>query len=543
MTTFNFSIQKTIAVLAILFLVVNTGVYSQQKAANTNSKTAVEADFAPVLSPAQGYGPFTKYTRGTAVVTEMVDDYLFPSDISNDGSEVVIQMFGSNETSFYWSEESGLLTIEGAATSISDNGVIAGSFTNANLPGGQTATTAGTYDIAADEWTFLGINPDYPDVTGEDYNDAWGMSNDGQTLVGLQLYNTWSAVAFKWTGTNGYSNIGSSLNYDSRASGISGNGEVIFGWSATDYGNWTPVIWHDETYTLLAPDDGGEAMCASDQGTYVAGVVSESAFYWSEATGTVPFGSADHYPTTILDDGSAFGFVGVFPPENRTAFYLDTDGNLMTFNDYAEARGMEDAQSWTFYSINAATADGNTFIGAAMNPSGQDVSFRIEFIEQPVEYTLNLAAQPQEGGETTGAGNYQAGADVEIEAIANENFDFVNWTDAEGNVVSDQAATTITMPENNTTLTANFQATSSVSDIANDISVFPNPASETILLTNITDNAMVSILDITGQIVYSEQLNAENNVIDVRAIANGIYILVVEEAQGVIHTQKIQILR
>ncbi len=120
-------------------------------------------------------------------------------------------------------------------------------------------------------------------------------------------------------------------------------------------------------------------MCASPQGTYVAGILEESAFLWSEAGGLVPFGTYDEYPTIVMEDGSVFGFEGVFPPTERRAFYKNPAGDMGTFKDYAEARGMQNAQEWTFYSVNNATPDGNKFIGAGLNPNGQEVSFLIDF--------------------------------------------------------------------------------------------------------------------------------------------------------------------
>jgi hypothetical protein len=64
---------------------------------------------------------------------------------------------------------------------------------------------------------------------------------------------------------------------------------------------------------------------------------------------------------------------------------------MMTFNDYAAARGLENAQDWVFYSINDGAEDGNTLLGAGKNPQGQDVTFIMEFTEElPV-----FSAEPQ----------------------------------------------------------------------------------------------------------------------------------------------------
>jgi hypothetical protein len=55
----------------------------------------------------------------------------------------------------------------------------------------------------------------------------------------------------------------------------------------------------------------------------------------------------------------------------------------MTFNDYAEAKGLPNAQQWIFYSINDATADGKKLLGAGKNPEGQNVTFIMEFSDDP----------------------------------------------------------------------------------------------------------------------------------------------------------------
>ena len=364
---------------ALLSLLMISASFAQTPGLNTDKRTRVQADYMAPAIDISNQGAAKIYTDGSVTITEMANEYLFPSSIDATGSKVVIQNFGASENSYYWSKETGLESFSGSAVKITSNGKVAGDFMYDGFPGGQTAQTGGIYSIADGTWTFLGINPEYPNIVDETYNSAWGMSDDGTTIVGLQLHEGWAATAFKWTAENGYQNIGNSLEYDSRASGISRNGAIIFGWASTEMGFWSPVIWHDDTYTLLNPGGDGEVMCASAEGTFVAGVLAESAFIWSQEGGMQPFGTYDDYPTIVMEDGSAFGFTGVFPAVIRRAFYKDPEGNMHTFNDYAQERGMLNAQDWTFYSVNDVTPDGNRFIGAAINPDGQDVSFLLEF--------------------------------------------------------------------------------------------------------------------------------------------------------------------
>ena len=65
--------------------------------------------------------------------------------------------------------------------------------------------------------------------------------------------------------------------------------------------------------------------------------------------------------------------------------------------------------------------------------------------------TLTLVATPAEGGTLTGAGTYEAGTHVEVEAIPNEGYEFSQWEDG------DQFPTrNVTMNED-MTLTATFK--------------------------------------------------------------------------------------
>lgn len=73
-------------------------------------------------------------------------------------------------------------------------------------------------------------------------------------------------------------------------------------------------------------------------------------------------------------------------------------------------------------------------------------------------YNLTLVSNPEEGGTVSGAGTYQAGENIELEAVANPDFAFINWTKG-SEVISTSPNFTFTMPEENVTLTANFETT------------------------------------------------------------------------------------
>jgi hypothetical protein len=71
-------------------------------------------------------------------------------------------------------------------------------------------------------------------------------------------------------------------------------------------------------------------------------------------------------------------------------------------------------------------------------------------------YNLTLNVNPDGWGTVTGAGEHLEGSQVEVTATANPGYEFLNWTDEEGDVVSTEPDNIITMPDSDLTLTANF---------------------------------------------------------------------------------------
>jgi len=70
-------------------------------------------------------------------------------------------------------------------------------------------------------------------------------------------------------------------------------------------------------------------------------------------------------------------------------------------------------------------------------------------------YTINVSANPTNGGNVTGGGTYNQGQSCTVIATPNAGYTFTNWTE-NGNVVSTQASYTFPV-NNNRTLVANFQ--------------------------------------------------------------------------------------
>lgn len=83
-------------------------------------------------------------------------------------------------------------------------------------------------------------------------------------------------------------------------------------------------------------------------------------------------------------------------------------------------------------------------------------------------YQVSLEASPADGGTFSGDGNYNPGSTATLQAIPNEGFDFINWTE-DGTVVSDQEQYSFVVSQDRH-LTANFEMKSL------HISLSENPA-------------------------------------------------------------------
>ena len=76
------------------------------------------------------------------------------------------------------------------------------------------------------------------------------------------------------------------------------------------------------------------------------------------------------------------------------------------------------------------------------------------FEPQAGNYTISVSANPSNGGTVSGGGQYQQGQTCTVQATANSNYTFSNWTEG-GTVVSTQANYQFTVYSNRT-LVANF---------------------------------------------------------------------------------------
>jgi uncharacterized repeat protein (TIGR02543 family) len=105
-------------------------------------------------------------------------------------------------------------------------------------------------------------------------------------------------------------------------------------------------------------------------------------------------------------------------------------------------------------------------------------------------YVLELVANPENGGSVSGAGEYAVGTMVDVSAVPETGYDFVNWTH-DGTEVSSEAEFVFTMPDEDVTLTANF--ISDVEEVATLAELRQKPADGSVYLY--TGDAVIVAMD------------------------------------------------
>jgi len=207
----------------------------------------------------------------------------------------------------------------------------------------------------------------------------------------------------------------------------------------------------------------GEGIYNYDERVTLTATANEGYAFenWTDADGNVVFEDASYIFDMPAEDVTLtanfellqFTLTLIANPEEGGDV---TGAGVYNYGDDANVDAIPNA-GWSF--VDWTDADGNFVSGQPDNviEITSDLTLTANF--EMIDYTLTLIANPEEGGTVTGAGVYNVGDDVDVDAIPSDGYHFVNWTDEDGNVVSDQPANTIEMPAADVTLIANFEMT------------------------------------------------------------------------------------
>ncbi len=345
---------------------------------------------------------FRVITEDENGIIKIINEFACPYDISDNKKHVVIQAYGEF-LSYYWSEETGVISIDGYCFSVSDEGVVAGYYVNE-----EGYSVAGLWYPETKEWEFLGMNPVMPEFIPDnlEYNQAWAMSNDGTTVGVMQFDESWNTATYLWTERNGYVQLPNGGSNMTRPHAINDDATVVAGIFTDDIGYRAPCYWADGEIHQIS-SYSGEAMNVSSNGRYVCGNLKDSkssAFIYDitneeltliENTFTDLLGGMT--AMCVTDNGDAFGYISVGhnADYNSRRGFAYVEGELMLFEDYLITNGVQDAESWKVYSVNSVTSDGKTFIGAA-EMKGEDYTFALTIGNAECDAPTNLTCVTDE---------------------------------------------------------------------------------------------------------------------------------------------------
>ena len=208
-------------------------------------------------------------------------------------------------------------------------------------------------------------------------------------------------------------------------------------------------------------------------------------------------GSTDHFVTGIGYDES----------DTTYAIYDTWDKEIHWF----KWREMSSSYSWGIYGFNI------------------------------LKFQFNIAASSNiiSGGTIYGNHKYDLNDTATLVAIASSGYKFVNWTE-NNTEVSENSSYSFKVTDNRT-LTANFEAQTSVDDLQDEIniSIYPNPVYEmlNIEVEGINSKLSYEIINIMGQVIVNESLDNKNR-IDISELVVGEYIVRIKNRE-IIYSKKI----
>jgi len=155
------------------------------------------------------------------------------------------------------------------------------------------------------------------------------------------------------------------------------------------------------------------------------------------------------------------------------------------------------------------------------------------------EFEIDVVACPENGGTVVGSGIYNFGEFAHLSASANANYQFVGWTNQDGDTISSDPEYAH-MVARGGQITAHFVSIEAVDETEDKtFTLLPNPASHTVYIDCI-EPVEVQVYNALGQLVKTVQNANEINVSD---LMEGIYLLRIADADGKCYTNRVAVRR
>ncbi|MDA3867034.1 MAG: T9SS type A sorting domain-containing protein [Salinivirgaceae bacterium] len=360
------------------------------------------------------------------------------------------------------------------------------------------------------------------------------------TISGNGTYNMDDAVALTATANEGYTFINWT---NSESIVVSENTAYNFTMEAENVDLTANFEAIDYNLTLEAtPVEGGTV---SGDGLFNIGDMASVSATANEGYQFINWIDSE---STVVSENTAYNFT--MPAENvdLTANFEAIDYNLSLATTPIEGGNASGGGVYNIgdvASVSATANEGYQFVNW-IDEGGTEVSTQAAFdYSMPaadvlltanfelIEYMVNVTIAPTNGGTITGDGTYNMGDEIALTATANEGYTFINWTDSESTVVSENAAYTFTMPAENVELTANFDDGSFINEYTvGNIDLYPNPAKTSLNIVSETPIVELHIFNNSGELVTKKNVDNTEYELSVSEMPSGMYIIKIFTDKG-----------
>ncbi|MBO4875300.1 MAG: T9SS type A sorting domain-containing protein [Bacteroidales bacterium] len=463
----------------------------------------------------------------------------------------------------------GTLSIcEGESTTLSVTGGDSFVWSNGSISANINVTSSGNYSVIASNSN--GCTASASATVNVMENPTVTISGEPSMCVGGATYLTAEGgVSYVWS--NGFQ--GSSINvseagtYSVIATGTNG---------CTSSASMAVVQYSAPEVTI----SGNTTVCEGSNETLTAsGGVS---YVWStgETSSAISVNAFGIYSVTATSNGgcSSTANVTVFvaptpnPVINGNLHICDGEPTTLTANGgetYMWSNGSTansiDVSNGGTYSVIATNANGCTAMASASVVAGYSVTNAItettdgEFVWNGQTYTesgnyvqtftaangcdsvvtLHLTVNSVQHynifvisnnnayGTTTGTGVYEANTEIQISATANDGYEFLSWNDGNTDTLR-----TITVTGDATYIATFIPATNIEENVALEIALFPNPATDILNITSSETISEIEIVNTLGQVVKRIEANSDNVICDVEGLKAGVYVVRIHAAKS-----------
>lgn len=239
------------------------------------------------------------------------------------------------------------------------------------------------YDTQTGTWTGFGVLPNIGTQVDAEVSSGWGVSGDGQHVIGLgwTSLGTVDAHASQWSEGVGLFSLGSNqVGQSSRGTALSYDGSVAAGWQ--DGNGRQGAAWVNGTQELIYLPDGTspaqEAFDVSGDGRYVVGMgvggftAPGEAYRYDTQTDTTELipnlaVGADRFMAgaTTNADGTLIGggTWGFGPAFFGRGFIWQEGVGTMTVAEYLDSQGVAYPDGYNFAFVTSISADGQWIAG------------------------------------------------------------------------------------------------------------------------------------------------------------------------------------